>query len=210
MRKGVLALITAGLLATAGVSGCTDAGSGRPGTGGSTGAKIGVILPDATSSPRWKTYDPAILQQAFDGAKVPATIENANGDPARFGQLADRMIGDGVKVLMVVSLDPSSGARVLKKARDAGVKTIDYDRLTLGGGADYYVSFDNVQAGQLLGNGLIGCLVARPVRNPVIAELNGPTTDYNATQFKTGYEAVLQRQYDNATYTQGPDQDVPA
>ena len=36
--------------------------------------------------------------------------------------------------------------------------TIDYDRLTLGGSAEYYVSFDNTEVGALQGQGLADCL----------------------------------------------------
>jgi D-xylose transport system substrate-binding protein len=209
VRRGLLTLVTVVVLAMAGAAGCTKAGASGAGRGVVVTAKIGVILPDTTSSPRWTTYDPPFLQRAFDAAKVPVLIENAHGDKARFAKLADQMIEAGVKVLMIVSLDPDSGGAVLKKARDAGIKTIDYDRLTLGGGADYHVSFDNVRAGVLMGNGLVDCLRARHAANPVIAELNGPATDNNATMFKSGYDSVLQRWYDNATFTKGPDQEVP-
>ena len=63
-------------------------------------------------------------------------------------------------MLMIVNLDSESGKACLKKATDAGIQSIDYDRLTLGGGASYYVSFDNVVVGELMGEGLIGCLDA--------------------------------------------------
>ena len=39
-------------------------------------------------------------------------------------------------------------------------QTIDYDRLTLGGSADYYVSFNNTTVGELQGKGLAECLGA--------------------------------------------------
>ena len=63
------------------------------------------------------------------------------------------MINEGVTVLMIVNLDSDSGGACLKKAAAAGIKSIDYDRLTLGGGASYYVSFDNVKVGKLDGPG---------------------------------------------------------
>ena len=54
MRRAVLAMAAAGLLATAGMTGCTDGGgktstdSGSGGKGGRAGgAPIGVILPDS-------------------------------------------------------------------------------------------------------------------------------------------------------------------
>jgi len=197
-----------GVLAVAGLTACTSNANSGTGQGGAGAAMVGVILPDTTSSPRWKTHDPRFLQRAFDEADVPVDIQNAFGDRTRFVQIADEMIARGVKVLMIVSLDAPSGAAVLAKARAAKIKTIDYDRLTLGGGADYHVGFDNVQAGVLQGQGLVDCLKARRAANPVVAELNGSPTDNNATLLKEGYDSVLQPMYDNATYTKGPDQDV--
>jgi D-xylose transport system substrate-binding protein len=168
-----------------------------------------VILPDTKTSQRWATEDPRFLQAAFDAAGVPVDIRNAEGDKARFVSIADDMINSGVKVLMIVNLDSPSGRNVLAKARDAGIKTIDYDRLTLNGGADYYVSFDNRRVGVLQGQGLKKCLDEKGYVNPVVAELNGSPTDNNATEFKAGYDSVLQPMYDDAKYTKGPDQSVP-
>ena len=170
---------------------------------------MGVILPDTKTSQRWATDDPKFLKQAFDAAGVPVDIRNAEGDKARFVSIADDMITNGVKVLMIVNLDSPSGRAVLAKARSAGIKTIDYDRLTLNGGADYYVSFDNEQVGVLQGQGLVRCLTQKGYVNPVVAELNGSPTDNNATDFKAGYDSILQPKYDAAKYTKGPDQSVP-
>ncbi len=72
--------------------------------------------------------------------------------------IADQMIADGVGVLAIVNLDSESGAAIQEKAAAAGVKNIDYDRLTLGGAADVYVSFDNVAVGTAQGEGIIECL----------------------------------------------------
>ena len=60
--------------------------------------------------------------------------------------IADQMITNGVTVLAIVNLDNASGAAIEKKAASQGVQTIDYDRLTLGGSADYYVSFDSTRS----------------------------------------------------------------
>ena len=68
------------------------------------------------------------------------------------------MLSSGVTVLMIVNLDSPSAATVIKKAADQGVPVIDYDRLTLGGNANYYVSFDNVAVGKAIGDGLVKCM----------------------------------------------------
>src|SRR5690349_6880275 len=84
-----------------------DTGSGDSGSGGDT--QIGVILPDATTSPRWEANDKPSLTKAFEDAGIGADIQNAQGDVNKFGQLCDQMIGEGVKVLMIVNLDQESG-----------------------------------------------------------------------------------------------------
>ncbi|MFG1604703.1 sugar ABC transporter substrate-binding protein [Actinoplanes sp. NPDC049265] len=214
MRKAMASLAVFGLLATGGLSACTgdDGDGGAASSGGGTKAKttgqggVGVILPDEKSAQRWKTDDPKFLKQEFDKAGVPVNIQNAQGDRARFIQIGESMIESGVKVLMVVNLDSPSSKIVLDKAKAAGVKTIDYDRLTLNGGADFYVSFDNKAVGVNQGTVLKQCIAEKGTSNPIIAELNGSPTDNNATEFKNGYDQILQPMYDSAQYTKGPDQ----
>ncbi|MEU8615399.1 substrate-binding domain-containing protein [Actinoplanes sp. NPDC048791] len=210
MRKGLFALTAASLLAAGSMAACGDDSSGDSGsTGGSSTGKVGVILPDTKSSARWATADLTYLKAAFDAAGVQADIQNAQGDKTQFQTIADGMISSGVKVLMIVNLDSGTGKAVLDKAKNAGIATIDYDRLTLNGGANYYVSFDNVKVGELQGQGLVDCLAEKKYTKPVVAELNGSPTDNNATLFKQGYDSVLKLKYDSQEYVKGPDQAVP-
>ena len=212
MRKGLFALASVGLLATASIAACgnNESGdSGSSGSGSSSVGKVGVILPDTKSSARWATADAKYLAEAFKAAGVQADIQNAQGDKAQFQTIADGMISSGVKVLMIVNLDSGTGKAVLDKAKGAGIATVDYDRLTLNGGADYYVSFDNVKVGELQGQGLVDCLTAKKYVKPVVAELNGSPTDNNATLFKQGYDSVLKPKYDSGEYVKGPDDSVP-
>jgi D-xylose transport system substrate-binding protein len=210
MRRGIFALAATGLLAVLAVSAMTACG-GNSNSGGSTTkkAKIGVILPDSKSSARWETADRKYLEEAFKAAGVDATIQNAQGDKNAFQTIADQMLTSGVTALMIVNLDSGTGKAVLDKAKAQGVATIDYDRLTLGGSASYYVSFDNVAVGKLQGEGLVKCLTAKNAPKPVVAELNGSPTDNNATLFKQGYDSVLKPKYDAAQFVKGPDQSVP-
>jgi D-xylose transport system substrate-binding protein len=193
MRKGVTTFAAVGLVASLGHTACSQPQEESPGS--EDKPKVGVILPDQASAVRWETADRRYLQAAFDAAGIEAEIVNAQGSTENFLTLADQLITSGVDILMIVNLDSGSGAAALQKARNAGVKTIDYDRLTLNGGADYYVSFDNVEVGRLQGQGLIKCLEEKGVQNPRIVYLNGSPTDNNATLFREGYDGVLQDKY---------------
>jgi D-xylose transport system substrate-binding protein len=208
MRRGSIALAVA-LVAVGGLAAC---GNSKPSTGNSapkSTAKVGVILPDSKSSVRWETADRKYLQAAFEAAGIKYDIQNAQNDKSAFQTIADQMIPNGATVLMIVNLDSGTGKAVLDKAKAQGVATIDYDRLTLGGGAQYYVSFDNTKVGKLQGEGLVKCLTAKAAQKPVVAELNGSPTDNNATLFKNGYDSVLKPKYDSGDYVKGPDQSVP-
>jgi D-xylose transport system substrate-binding protein len=215
MRKNLLALAVAGLLATTAMTGCdgsdssSDASSSGSNTTSSGESRVGVILPDTKSSDRWETADAKFLKEAFDSAGVKVEIKNAQGDKENFKRIGTEMVNSGVKVLIIANLDPASGKAVLDQASAKKIPTIDYDRLTLNGGASYYVSFDGKQVGIQQAEGLAKCLAARKAVNPVVAELNGSPTDNNAMLFKSGYDQVLQQKYDAAEYTKGPDQFVP-
>ena len=204
-------LVTAAALAVAACGSNDNTSSSGSGSGTATATaaakkpKVGVILPDTASSARWEGADRPLLTAAFQAAGVDADIQNANGDKAKFGTIADQMLNEGANVLVIVNLDSPSAAAVIAKAKQQGVPTIDYDRLTLGGGASYYVSFDNVAVGTLQGQGLVKCMQANGNNSGPVALVNGSPTDNNATLFKQGYEKAIK----DAGYTIAADQSVP-
>jgi D-xylose transport system substrate-binding protein len=209
MRKGILAVATAGVVVLGGLAACGKSGSNAGSSGGGKQPFVGVILPDSKTSARWEGADRPYLEKAFKDAGVKADIENAQGDKNAFQTLADQLITKGVNVLVIVNLDSGTGKAVLDKAKAQGIATIDYDRLTLGGGADYYVSFDNVAVGKLQGQGLLKCLTDKGAQKAKVAEVNGSPTDNNATLFAQGYNSVLDPKYSDGTLVKGPNQSVP-
>jgi D-xylose transport system substrate-binding protein len=177
------------------------------GSGGSKKPSVAVLLPDSKSSVRWETLDRPLLKKALEAEGMKATIQNAEGDKSTQQQQAEQAITNGAKVLLLVNLDSGSGAAIAANAKSQGVKVIDYDRLTLKGDSDYYVSFDNEKVGKLQGQGLVDCLGNK--KGAQVAELNGSPTDNNATLFKKGYDSVLQPKFDDGTYKKVADQSVP-
>ena len=208
LTTALAAALVFGLSACGGDSGGGDAGSGGGGGGGGEEAagKVGVILPDTESSVRWENFDRPYLEEAFEAAGVEYDIQNAEGDAQRMATIAEQMITQGATVLAIVNLDSASGAQIQSQAAEAGVQTIDYDRLTLGGNAEYYVSFDNTAVGRLQGEGLAQCLEENGVTEGNIAFLNGSPDDNNATLFSAGAHEVLDPM---TQYTQVAEQSVP-
>jgi D-xylose transport system substrate-binding protein len=155
---------------------------------------VAVILPDTTSSTRYVEFDAPYLKEAFTDAGLPGsdlTVENALGSDATQFSMAQSAVTKGAGVLVVDPLDSGVGAHIESYAKSHGVAVIDYDRLTLGGTRGYYVSFNNVQVGTLMGQGLVSCVSAWGVKNPQVIVMHGAPTDNNATLFAQGYNAVL-------------------
>jgi len=165
---------------------------------------VGVLLPDTTTSTRYVQYDAPYLKQAFEAAGLSADkfkIDNANGSASTMQTQAEADINAGASVLLVDPLDPGSGAAIEAKAVAAGVKVIDYDRLVTGGPADrYYVSFDNVKVGNLIGTGEVACITAWNVAKPNILIMNGDPSDNNAKLFAQGYHSVVDPKFADKSY----------
>lgn len=156
--------------------------------------KIEVILPDTTTSARYTEFDAPDLAKALQTAGLSAsdyTIQNAQGSDSTQLTDAQSAITAGASVLVVDPLDKGVGAQIESYAKQHGVPVIDYDRLTLGGQRSYYVSFDNVKVGELIGNGLVSCISDWHVANPDVIEMKGDPTDNNATLFAQGYDSVI-------------------
>ena len=165
---------------------------------------IGVLLHDTTTSARYVTYDAPYLKQAFEAAGLSSDqfkIDNAQGSAATMQQQAEADITAGASVLLIDPLDVGSGAAIESNALSKGVKVIDYDRLVTGGPQDrFYVSFDNVKVGGLIGQGEVDCIDAWKVSKPNILIMDGDPTDNNAKLFAQGYNAVLQPKFDDGSY----------
>jgi len=166
--------------------------------------KVAAILPDTVSSTRYVEFDAPYLKKSMTLAGLPSSdiiIQNALGSDATEYSDAQADITNGATVLIMDPLDSGVGAKIESYAKSHGVPVIDYDRLTLGGSRKYYVSFNNVQVGTLLGNGLVACIKAWNVSKPQVMVMRGAPTDNNATLFADGYLAVLNPLFANKTYT---------
>jgi len=213
------ALVAALAFIAAGCGGDDEESSGTTGTGGAaaTGGNaegsIWVLLPDSASSDRWENDDRKFFEEAFKDAGVEYNIVNAEGDANTQLQQAEQAINAGAKVILLVNLSSESGATIIENARDADVKVIDYDRLTAaGGGADAYVSFDNVKVGQTMAD-TVGPVIDELGGTPNVVMMNGGPTDNNSKLFKQGYyesgDFAVKKKADAGDWKVVADQDVP-
>lgn len=165
--------------------------------------KIAVLLPETTTSARYTSFDAPYLRKAFQAAGLTAgqyILTNAQGSESTELTQAQSAISQGATVLVVDPISSGVGASIETYAKQRGVPVIDYDRLTLGGKRDYYVSFDNVGVGKLIGQGMDRCLADWKVAKPQILVMRGAPTDNNATLFAEGYMSVLKPSFVSGKY----------
>jgi D-xylose transport system substrate-binding protein len=159
---------------------------------------VGVILPDTTSSARYTSYDLPYLKKAFEMAGYKASdfkIDNAAGTTTTELAIAQADISAGAKVLLVDPIDSTTGNQIQAAAAAAGIPMISYDRATFQGDKTYYVSFDNVQVGELIGKGFIQCVSDWGVTSPKVFTVDGgQDTDPNAIDFAKGYNDAVWKQ----------------
>ncbi|HEX5728501.1 substrate-binding domain-containing protein, partial [Microbacterium sp.] len=179
---GAAALLLAGC---AGSGGGTTPTEGGDGGGTAEGGRACVILPDAASSPRWENFDRKYLQEGLEGAGFDVDIQNAQGDVNKYSTIADQQLTQGCGVMVLVDYQGAAEA-VAAKAKTEGIPVIAYDRPF--SGADYYVSFDNVEVGRLEGQTVLDGLEAKGVApaDAVVVYMGGDPTDGNAAMFHDG------------------------
>ena len=166
--------------------------------------KVAAIMPDTVSSTRYVEFDQPDITKALQAAGLSSSqyvVQNALGSDTT--QLTDAQtdISNGATVLLVDPLDSGVGTQIENYAKSRGVKVIDYDRLTLGGSRAYYVSFNNVKVGQVMGQGLVSCVAAWHISKPQVVVMHGAVTDNNATLFAQGYDGVINPYFKSGKWT---------
>ena len=164
---------------------------------------VAVILPDTVTSARYVQFDAPYLTQALTAAGLSSSqfsVQNAQGSDQTELSDAQTAITKGATVLIMDPLDSGVGAQIETYAKSHGVAVIDYDRLTLGGSRQYYVSFNNVVVGQKIGDGFTACATAWHVAKPNVLVMKGDPTDNNATLFAQGYLGVLNPLFSDGKY----------
>jgi D-xylose transport system substrate-binding protein len=163
--------------------------------------KLAVLLPrsdvpgsDVPETTATAGGDSADLERALRRAGLPPTqyvVQSANGDDATQYSDAVKDVSDGARVIVLDPINSGVGAQIEAFAKSHGAEVVDYDGLTLAGSRAYEVGFDTVEAGRLMGHGLVRCAAAWHDSKPHVVVLRGDNSDTAATLLAQGYEKVL-------------------
>ena len=157
---------------------------------------VAVLLPGTASHESSTAVggDKAELERAFREAGLSPThyvVQIAQGSDATQYADAVKDVSNGARVIVLDPINSGVGTQIEAFAKAHGVAVVDYDHLTLAGSRAYEVGFDTVEAGQLMGRGLVRCAAAWHVRNPHVLVMPGDTSDGAATLLSDGYDEVL-------------------
>ena len=121
------------------------------------------------------------------GADV--NVQNANGDINEQIKQIEYFIEKGMDAIVIICIDSDSLTDVVKKAKDAGIKIIAYDRLVHNSDVDLYISFDNYEVGELMGKSLVDNGLA----GGNVIMIGGNVADDNVHQVEEGFINVMDK-----------------
>ncbi|MBT3152661.1 substrate-binding domain-containing protein [Streptomyces sp. CHD11] len=188
------------LLATATLSALALTGCGALGAtedGAEPKAKtyditVGLLLPD-TDTARFEKFDyPLIRDRISSLTNKQGTVvyANAEGSEDRQSEQFEQMIADRVDVVLVDAVDAKAIAPAVRKAKEADIPVIAYDRLAEGP-IDAYVSHDNELVGQVQGRSLVTAL-GDDAKTSEVVMMNGEPADPNTALFRKGALSELE------------------
>ena len=153
--------------------------------------KVGLLLPENQTA-RYEKFDKPMIEKKvkeLTNNKGEVVYANAKQDASLQNQQVDTMVTNKVDVLILDAVDYKAIAGSVKKAKDAGIKVVAFDRLAEGP-IDAYTSFDNVTVGKTQGEALLKALGDKAEGSQIVM-MNGSSTDPNAAQFKEGAHSAL-------------------
>ncbi|WP_394429344.1 sugar ABC transporter substrate-binding protein [Streptomyces sp. SGAir0957] len=198
MRRAAVAFCATAMAVSLAACGSAKESKGDDsGDKASTGKKgdditVGLLLPENQTA-RYEKFDKPIIEKQISeltNGKGKLEYLNAKQDATLQSQQIDTMITKKVDVLILDAVDYKAVASGVKKAKDANIPVVAYDRLAEGP-ISAYTSFDNEEVGKTQGEALLKAMGSKATKSSKIVMMNGAVTDPNAAQFKKGAHSVL-------------------
>ncbi len=165
--------------------GCGGSGSATTGTERARPTRLTIGFLMDTTHERW-LRDRELMGERARVLEVAMITEAAEGDKVKQAQLADKMLKDGIRALVLVPNDAEAAAAIVEKAAAQKVPVISYDRLVRNADVAMYVSFDNTKVGEMQAQYLLD---HAPTGNYLL--IGGSPTDNNAKEIREGQLKVL-------------------
>lgn len=170
---------------TACASSAEDTAASDSGSTDKDRIQIGMTF-DSFIIERWERDRDIFVSTAKDlGADV--NVQNANGDIEEQKKQIEYLIKKKMDVIVIIAVDSSSLTDEVRKAKDAGIKVIAYDRMITDADEDLYISFNNETVGRFMADTIIK---AMPEGGKII-KINGPAKDNNVAMVNNGFDKEI-------------------
>ncbi len=172
--RRIAALMAAAAMVLAACS--TTGGSAAPSGGAAVSCTVGVSW-NNFQQPRWAATDQPNIKKTVEAGG--GTYIDADANLSNEQQLTDvdTLISKGAKVLILLAQDQKAILPAVKKAQDAGIPVIAYDRL-IEDPSILYITFNNVGVGEAEAKAVLEKV---PTGNYVL--IKGDPGDPNASTF---------------------------
>ncbi|WP_327281608.1 MULTISPECIES: substrate-binding domain-containing protein [unclassified Streptomyces] len=191
LGRAVVAVAASAITVSLAACGSSEDSDGRPSGSAKEAIKVGLLLPENQTA-RYEKFDKPLIEKQvakFTRGKGEVVYANAKQDAGAQNAQVEAMITRKVDVLIIDAVDAKAIGGAVKKAKDAKIPVIAYDRLAEGP-IDAYTSFDNEDVGKVQGKALVEALGDKANAGQIVM-MNGSVTDPNAKQFKSGAHSVL-------------------
>ncbi|MFJ9543528.1 sugar ABC transporter substrate-binding protein [Streptomyces sp. NPDC101225] len=182
----LIASVSALLLAGCGALDSVDGGGSSASPEKGDDITVGLLLPD-TDTARFEKFDrPLITRRVTSRTHGKGKVRYANAGSSAKTQSRQfaQMISAGTDVILVDAVDSKAIAPEVRKAKDAGIPVIAYDRLAEGP-IDGYVSHDNELVGEVQGRAIVDALGDKAATSKIVM-VNGSPADPNTARFHEG------------------------
>jgi D-xylose transport system substrate-binding protein len=146
--------------------------------------KVGLLL-HALDKERWESDRDYFIEKVKELGGTVTVVEAGNNAETQLKQ-AQKLLAEGVNVLVVVPVDQFAAAKIVEEAQKKSVPVVSYDRLILNCKLDYYVSTDNVKIGELQARYLS---TIKPEGNYML--IGGARSDHNSQFLYLGNMNIL-------------------
>lgn len=150
--------------------------------------RIGLSL-DTLKELRWQKDRDLMQERAKElGATLDVLVADED-DIVQVMQI-ENFISQKVDVIVIVAHNSVALVPAIRKAHQAGIPVIAYDRMIIGSDVDAYISFDSEKVGKYSAEYVMNAVpeMAGPVN---VAYVGGAETDNNALLVKKGAMSVL-------------------
>ena len=162
------------------IGACSSSATPTPAASAAAGNCVVGVSWNNYQEERWAKWDEPAIKKALDAAGCKYISNDAKSSSDTQLSNVDALINQGAKVVIILAQDGTAIKPAVKKALDAGIPVIAYDRLIEDPGA-FYLTFDNVLVGKLQAEALLKVKVAG---NFVV--IKGNKADANADFLRSG------------------------